>query len=433
MNAGLYGGATILYGNMVSEKNEHKTRRRWIPNAHRKKLWSELLGQFIQVRLTLRVLRTIDKVGGIDEYLLGSDSPARIKALGVAGWDLRWKVMQTEGYQERIKRERRRLGLPAEGWKEAEKERIRKERRVAFAAVGQYLDLVRAERKLALAKAREAEDGSIDPPRDEASASPSEEEAAIETDEQPPYDSYEYQGPAASATDEAAETATSLEVTAALASVDDHARKLGWTRNSLIKQATDLQRLQVKQEAARLAREEELETKRNAYTAEIDEAFSSHDRGRVLRLYKRYLQLHHAEIQARHERQGLEPLSQDELNTSHFGPLWGVSPEQWDRLAKRAGEVDLAWRERDLRQEQKKKEKAAEEEARARSEVGGEKMEAVVPQAPAPAPAPAPASRPKTAPKKATTATTKTKVPPPKQKLSLWGRIKEVVFRPGMK
>lgn len=62
-----------------------------------------------------RVLRTIDKVGGIDAYLLG-DKPARIKNLGVEGWRLRWKVLRTPSVQARIKEERIRLGLPAEGY-----------------------------------------------------------------------------------------------------------------------------------------------------------------------------------------------------------------------------------------------------------------------------------------------------------------------------
>ena len=62
-----------------------------------------------------RVLRTIDKVGGLDEYLLGN-KPARIKELGVEGWRLRWEVMRTPKIRDRIKAERVRLGLPEGGW-----------------------------------------------------------------------------------------------------------------------------------------------------------------------------------------------------------------------------------------------------------------------------------------------------------------------------
>ena len=68
----------------------------------------------MRVRVQARVLRTIDKVGGLDEYLLG-DRPGRIKELGPGGWALRWRLLGTESVRERYRAERRRLGLPEEG------------------------------------------------------------------------------------------------------------------------------------------------------------------------------------------------------------------------------------------------------------------------------------------------------------------------------
>jgi large subunit ribosomal protein L28 len=61
--------------------------------------------------MTASVLHTIDRLGGIDEYLLGSKSK-RIKELGPAGWRLRWKIMQTPAVQARFAKERAALGLP---------------------------------------------------------------------------------------------------------------------------------------------------------------------------------------------------------------------------------------------------------------------------------------------------------------------------------
>lgn len=69
------------------------------------------MGSYIRTRITTRVLRTIDKVGGLDEYLLG-DKKGRIKELGVGGWKLRWRIMQTDKVKERFRREREMLGLP---------------------------------------------------------------------------------------------------------------------------------------------------------------------------------------------------------------------------------------------------------------------------------------------------------------------------------
>jgi large subunit ribosomal protein L28 len=110
-NFGLYGTAKIRYGNKVSEKNEIKTRRFWRPNVHQKRLWSKALGKYLRLRVTTRVLRTIDKCGGLDEYLLG-EKPARIKELGMGGWKLRWRLMQTDTVKERFRLQREALGLP---------------------------------------------------------------------------------------------------------------------------------------------------------------------------------------------------------------------------------------------------------------------------------------------------------------------------------
>ncbi|KAI6715638.1 hypothetical protein JHW43_001840 [Diplocarpon mali] len=110
-NFGLYGTQKIRFGNIVSEKNEIKTRRYWRPNVHSKRLWSDALQGYIRLRITTRVLRTLDKVGGLDEYLLG-EKAGRLKELGMAGWKLRWRIMQTDRVKERYRRQRELLGLP---------------------------------------------------------------------------------------------------------------------------------------------------------------------------------------------------------------------------------------------------------------------------------------------------------------------------------
>ena len=62
------------------------------------------------MRITTRVLRTVDKVGGLDEYLLG-EKAGRIKELGMGGWRLRWRIMQSERVKERFRKQRAELGL----------------------------------------------------------------------------------------------------------------------------------------------------------------------------------------------------------------------------------------------------------------------------------------------------------------------------------
>lgn len=66
--------------------------------------------KFVRVKVQARVLRTIDKVGGLDEYLLG-DKAARIKELGMEGWAMRWKLIQTKSVQERFRQQKMAMGL----------------------------------------------------------------------------------------------------------------------------------------------------------------------------------------------------------------------------------------------------------------------------------------------------------------------------------
>lgn len=63
------------------------------------------------IRITAACMRTIRKCGGLDQYLLG-DKPARIKELGLFGWQLRWKVLNSDKMKEQLEGERERLGLP---------------------------------------------------------------------------------------------------------------------------------------------------------------------------------------------------------------------------------------------------------------------------------------------------------------------------------
>lgn len=66
----LLHGSRILSGHNVP-KSYHKTLRKWYPNTHRKHLYSETLNRKVTLSVTARVLRTIDKHGGLDGYLLG--------------------------------------------------------------------------------------------------------------------------------------------------------------------------------------------------------------------------------------------------------------------------------------------------------------------------------------------------------------------------
>ena len=62
-------GKTVQSGNNVSHAN-NRTRRRFLPNLQVLSFMSDALGESIRIRLSMRALRTIEKNGGIDSFLL---------------------------------------------------------------------------------------------------------------------------------------------------------------------------------------------------------------------------------------------------------------------------------------------------------------------------------------------------------------------------
>lgn len=67
-------GKGVQSGNNVSHAN-NKTRRRFLPNLQETALLSDTLGM-VRVRLSTNAIRTIEKNGGIDAYLLNSRAAA---------------------------------------------------------------------------------------------------------------------------------------------------------------------------------------------------------------------------------------------------------------------------------------------------------------------------------------------------------------------
>jgi large subunit ribosomal protein L28 len=100
----------IRFGNNVSKDTETKTRRNWKPNVLSKSLYSVTLKKKIKLRITAKVLKTMDREGGLDEYLL-KDNIARIKEMGPMGWALRWTLMQRPEVVDRLRADAAALGL----------------------------------------------------------------------------------------------------------------------------------------------------------------------------------------------------------------------------------------------------------------------------------------------------------------------------------
>ena len=65
-------GKKALTGNNVSHAN-NKTKRRFLPNLNMVSLASEKLEKSFKLKVSASALRTVDKKGGLDLYLLSAD------------------------------------------------------------------------------------------------------------------------------------------------------------------------------------------------------------------------------------------------------------------------------------------------------------------------------------------------------------------------
>jgi large subunit ribosomal protein L28 len=66
-------GKGVLAGNNVSHAH-NKTRRRFLPNIQKTTLLSDALGQAISLKLSTNAIRSIEKNGGLDAYLLSTSN-----------------------------------------------------------------------------------------------------------------------------------------------------------------------------------------------------------------------------------------------------------------------------------------------------------------------------------------------------------------------
>lgn len=64
-------GKGVQAGNNVSHA-KNRTRRRYLPNLQKVALASEVLGENVRMRITTSAIRTIEKNGGLDAWLLGT-------------------------------------------------------------------------------------------------------------------------------------------------------------------------------------------------------------------------------------------------------------------------------------------------------------------------------------------------------------------------
>jgi len=73
-------GKESLYGHNVSHAN-NKTKRRFVPNLQKVTLRSDALRRGVKLRISTRALRSVQRNGGLDAYLLSHDD-AKLAPVG---------------------------------------------------------------------------------------------------------------------------------------------------------------------------------------------------------------------------------------------------------------------------------------------------------------------------------------------------------------
>jgi len=66
-------GKKPMSGNNVSHAN-NRTKRRFLPNLQSVKLYSGILQKYINLNITIRTMKTVEKNGGLDSYLINTNN-----------------------------------------------------------------------------------------------------------------------------------------------------------------------------------------------------------------------------------------------------------------------------------------------------------------------------------------------------------------------
>ncbi len=64
-------GKGVMAGNNVSHAH-NKSRRRFLPNVQKTSVLSETLGRMVRLKVSAAGIRTLEKVGGLDAFLLAT-------------------------------------------------------------------------------------------------------------------------------------------------------------------------------------------------------------------------------------------------------------------------------------------------------------------------------------------------------------------------
>ncbi|KAF6251330.1 hypothetical protein COO60DRAFT_1561439 [Scenedesmus sp. NREL 46B-D3] len=117
----LYAGKRIDVANRVSSDYEVRSRVIRKPNVVKRRLYSQALGEKLQLNVTTTALRAIDRAGGLDRYLLKTPDSLLYSDLGS---DLKFRIgllYRHKWHEQRQQQQRQQLQLQGAATAAAEK------------------------------------------------------------------------------------------------------------------------------------------------------------------------------------------------------------------------------------------------------------------------------------------------------------------------
>ena len=89
-------GKSVMTGNNVSKAN-NRTRRRFLPNLQKSSMHSSILGKTLQFRVAASTIRTVEKNGGIDSFLLSANK----SSLPLKAQKLRQEIIKAKEHTQK--------------------------------------------------------------------------------------------------------------------------------------------------------------------------------------------------------------------------------------------------------------------------------------------------------------------------------------------
>ena len=88
-------GKCVQTGNNVSHA-KNRTKRRFLPNLNNVSLSSDILKKSFRLKISSSALRTVDKLGGLDEFLRKAEN----KTLSSGALKIKKEIFKTEFNQD---------------------------------------------------------------------------------------------------------------------------------------------------------------------------------------------------------------------------------------------------------------------------------------------------------------------------------------------